>query len=149
MAKLWDDLKQNMKEWTSVAVEKAEEVSKIAVAKTEELTKISKIKIEIHQLQRERNKIFEKLGRLVHENAQKDNMVNFTGNTEFFSLVEKINKNKASLDSKEVEIHHIKDEYNIKDTEISQEADVKVTTEKEEESQPEKEAEPSDDTKEN
>ena len=51
MTKLWNDLKQNMKDWSSAAVEKAEEVSKIAVAKTEELTKISKIKIEVHQLQ--------------------------------------------------------------------------------------------------
>ena len=39
MSKLWDDLKKNMKDWGSVAVEKAEEVSKIAVAKTEEITK--------------------------------------------------------------------------------------------------------------
>ena len=38
MSKLWNDLKHNMKEWSSAAVEKAEEVSKVAVAKTEELT---------------------------------------------------------------------------------------------------------------
>ena len=56
MSKLWDDLKKNMKDWGSVAVEKAEEVSKIAVAKTEEITKISKNKIDIHQLQKERAK---------------------------------------------------------------------------------------------
>ena len=37
MTKLWNDLKKNMKDWSSAAVEKAEEVSKIAVAKTEEL----------------------------------------------------------------------------------------------------------------
>ena len=36
MSKLWDDLKDNMKEWGNAAVEKAEEVSKVAVAKTEE-----------------------------------------------------------------------------------------------------------------
>ena len=42
MSKLWDDLKDNMKEWGTAAVEKAEEVSKVAIAKTEELTKISK-----------------------------------------------------------------------------------------------------------
>ena len=40
MTKLWNDLKKNMKDWSTAAVEKAEEVSKIAVAKTEELTKI-------------------------------------------------------------------------------------------------------------
>ena len=56
MSKIWDDLKSNMKDWSNAAVEKAEEVSKVAVAKTEELTKISKVKLVIHQLQRDKNK---------------------------------------------------------------------------------------------
>ena len=77
MTKLWDDLKKNMKDWSSVAVEKAEEVSKIAVAKTEELTKISKLKIEVHQLQRDLAKTYENLGRLVAYHAKEENMVNF------------------------------------------------------------------------
>ena len=33
MNKLWDDLKDNMKEWGASAVEKAEEISRVAVAK--------------------------------------------------------------------------------------------------------------------
>ena len=36
MSKLWDDLKENMKDWSTSAVEKAEEMSRIAMAKTEE-----------------------------------------------------------------------------------------------------------------
>ena len=44
MNKLWDDLKDNMKEWGASAVEKAEEISRVAVAKGEEFTKISKLK---------------------------------------------------------------------------------------------------------
>ena len=56
MSKIWDDLKSNMRDWSNAAVEKAEEVSKVAVAKTEELTKISKVKLVIHQLQRDKNK---------------------------------------------------------------------------------------------
>ena len=46
MSKLWEDLKDNMKEWSSSAVEKAEEMSRVAMSKTEELTRISKIKFE-------------------------------------------------------------------------------------------------------
>ena len=61
MSKLWDDLKDNMKDWSVTAVEKAEEMSKIAVAKTEEMTRISKVKFEIHQLYREMNKVYENL----------------------------------------------------------------------------------------
>ena len=76
MNKLWDDLKDNMKEWGASAVEKAEEISRVAVAKGEEFTKISKIKIEIMQIEKEIAKDFEILGKLVHKYAHDDNMVN-------------------------------------------------------------------------
>ena len=57
MSRLFDDLKETVKEWTTVAVEKAEEVGKIAVAKTEEVTRISKIKLEVHQHERDLAKV--------------------------------------------------------------------------------------------
>ena len=119
MTKLWNDLKKNMKDWSTAAVEKAEEVSKIAVAKTEELTKISKIKIEEHQLQRELSKNYEEMGRMVTSHAKDDNMVNFSGNQEFFNLVEKIDKIQLEIDAKEAAIQRIKEEYDLTDTDVS------------------------------
>ena len=119
MTKLWNDLKKNMKDWSTAAVEKAEEVSKIAVAKTEELTKISKIKIEEHQLQRELSKNYEEMGRMVTRHAKDDNMVNFSGNQEFFNLVEKIDKIQLEIDAKEAAIQRIKEEYDLTDTDVS------------------------------
>ena len=119
MTKLWNDLKKNMKDWSTAAVEKAEEVSKIAVAKTEELTKISKIKIEEHQLQRELSKNYEEMGRMVTRHAKDDNMVNFSGNQEFFNLVEKIDKIQLEIDAKEATIQRIKEEYDLTDTDVS------------------------------
>ena len=119
MTKLWNDLKKNMKDWSTAAVEKAEEVSKIAVAKTEELTKISKIKIEEHQLQRELSKNYEEMGRMVTRHAKDDNMVNFSGNQEFFNLIEKIDKIQLEIDSKEAAIQRIKEEYDLTDTDVS------------------------------
>ena len=119
MTKLWSDLKKNMKDWSTAAVEKAEEVSKIAVAKTEELTKISKIKIEEHQLQRELSKNYEEMGRMVTRNAKDDNMVNFSGNQEFFNFVEKIDKIQVKIDAKVAAIQNIKDEYDLTDTDVS------------------------------
>ena len=107
MSKLWNDLKHNMKEWSSAAVEKAEEVSKVAVAKTEELTKISKIKLEVHQLQRDSRKAREALGKLAYDHAKDANMVNFTGNTEFFSYIEKIDSLKKSILIKEDQIKKV------------------------------------------
>ena len=131
MTKLWNDLKKNMKDWSTAAVEKAEEVSKIAVAKTEELTKISKIKIEEHQLQRELSKNYEEMGRMVTRHAKDDNMVNFSGNQEFFNLVEKIDKIQVEIDTKEAAIQRIKEEYDLTDTDVSaavNEAEVNLHT---------------------
>ena len=108
-----------MKDWSTAAVEKAEEVSKIAVAKTEELTKISNIKIEEHQLQRELSKNYEEMGRMVTRHAKDDNMVNFSGNQEFFNLVEKIDKIQVEIDAKEAAIQRIKEEYDLTDTDVS------------------------------
>ena len=118
MTKLWNDLKKNMKDWSSAAVEKAEEVSKIAVAKTEELTKISKIKIEEHQLQRELSALYEDMGRMVTKYAKDENMVNFSGNKEFFQLVENIDKIQLKIDKKVSDIKKIKEEYNISDVDV-------------------------------
>ncbi len=127
MTKLWDDLKKNMKDWSSVAVEKAEEVSKIAVAKTEELTKISKIKIEVHQLQRDLAKTYENLGRLVAYHAKEENMVNFTGNKEFYRSLQKIDDIQSKIADKEAEIQKVKDGFNVQEGEkVAVEQDIEA-----------------------
>tara|TARA_Y100001970_G_scaffold84854_1_gene107018 strand:+ start:131 stop:550 length:420 start_codon:yes stop_codon:yes gene_type:complete len=138
MSKLWNDLKHNMKEWSSAAVEKAEEVSKVAVAKTEELTKTSKIKLEIHQLQRDLRRTSEDLGQLVYNQAKDANMVNFTGNTEFFSYIEKIDSLKESISIKQNQIKKINTNVNIKDEDsieveslLENKDDVEVKTDQE------------------
>jgi len=115
MNKLWDDLKDNMKEWGASAVEKAEEISRVAVAKGEEFTKISKIKIEIMQIEKEITKDYEKLGKLVHRYALDDNVVNFTGNTEFFEIIKQIDHNNIQINLKNDNISNIKRAYGIEE----------------------------------
>ena len=118
MNKLWDDLKDNMKEWGASAVEKAEEISRVAVAKGEKFTKISKIKIEILQHQKEKSKKYEKLGKLVYHLAQDDNMANFTANSEFFEIISEINNIGQDIKNKENAIIEIKKAYGIEDNDI-------------------------------
>ena len=113
MAKIWDDLKSNVKVWSSVAVEKAEEVSKVAVAKTEELTKLSKIKLDIHNIQREIKKETYLFGKFIYSQANESNIVNFAGNNEFLNYLEKIEDLQNQISSKELEIENIKSEFNI------------------------------------
>ena len=126
MSKIWDDLKSNVKDWSNAAVEKAEEVSKVAVAKTEELTKLSKIKLAIHQLQRDKGKEFLLLGKLAYNHSKEANMSNFTGNTEFFAHIEKIDSLSEKILEKEKEIETIKSET------VSSEDNLSVTYSKEE-----------------
>ena len=126
MNKLWDDLKDNMKEWGASAVEKAEEISRVAVAKGEEFTKISKLKFDILQLQKDKSKIYEKLGNLVYQETQNNNVSNFAGNTEFFNFIEDINNFHSSILDKEDEIVLIKREYGIEDTDIEQNFDSQI-----------------------
>ena len=127
MSKIWDDLKSNVKDWSNAAVEKAEEVSKVAVAKTEELTKLSKIKLAIHQLQRDKGKEFLLLGKLAYNHSKEANMSNFTGNTEFFAHIEKIDSLSEKILEKEKEIETIKSET------VSSEDNLRVTNSNEEE----------------
>ena len=117
MSKLWDDLKDNMKDWSLTAVEKAEEMSKIAVAKTEEMTLISKLKFEIHQLHREMNQVYENLGRLAYKHTKNEHMASFSGNKEFFDLVNKIEEVKVKVKTKEKHIIDIKDKFESIDVE--------------------------------
>ena len=118
MNKLWDDLKDNMKEWGASAVEKAEEISRVAVAKGEEFTKISKLKFDILQLQKDKNKVYEKLGTLVFKKTQENNVSNFTGDVEYFEIVKKINEFSNEISEKEDEIITIKKEYGIDDSDF-------------------------------
>ena len=118
MSKLWDDLKDNMKDWSTSAVEKAEEMSKIAMAKTEEMTRISKIKFEIHQLHRDMNKAYEKLGKLAFYQIKEDNMASFSGNNDFFQIVSKVESLAEQIQKKKEEIENIKLEYGIDEKDI-------------------------------
>ena len=119
MSKLWDDLKENMKDWSNSAVEKAEEMSRIAVSKTEEMTRISKIRFEIHQLQRNINTSYERLGRLAYNHTKEDHMATFSGNTDFFEIVSKVENIKEKITLKKAEIEKIKLEYDIDENEMT------------------------------
>ena len=124
MSKLWADLKENMKDWSTSAVEKAEEVSRLAMAKTEEMTRISKIKFETHQLHRDMNKAYEKLGKLAYSQIKEDNMASFSGNNDFFQIVSKVESLAEQIQKKKEEIENIKLEYGIDEKDIVHNAEL-------------------------
>lgn len=111
MTALWDDLKKNLKEWGSSAAEKAEELGKVAATKTEEITKIGKVKLEIHQLNRDLEKNYSNLGKYVFETTENENVTNFAGNEQFFSYIKKVQELHKQIKMKEDKVNKIKTEY--------------------------------------
>ena len=81
-------------------------------------TRISKIKFEIHQLQREKSRKYEDLGKLAYIHTKQDHMATFSGNTDFFDIVNRVDEIKVEIEAKELEIENIKKEYGIEDHEI-------------------------------
>ena len=84
----------------------------------EQPIKISKIKIEVHQFQRDLRIEKEALGKLVYNQAKDNNMANFTGNNDFFAHIQKIDQIEESIKFKLTEIENIKDKHNIPEDEI-------------------------------
>jgi len=110
MSNLWKDIKENVKQWSTAAIEKAEEVSKMAVEKTGDFTKISKIKLDIRQVQKDIDDVFEDLGRYVYLHFKEKNTASFKTNNEFLDSVKKIDDLKLKIKAFENEIDDIKKE---------------------------------------
>ena len=110
MSNLWKEIKDNVKEWSTAAIKKADEVSKLAVEKTGDFTKISKIKLDIRQTQKDIDNVFEDLGRFVYVQVQDKKITSFKTDTEFNNTIKKINGFKAKIKNFEKEIDNIKKE---------------------------------------
>ena len=110
MSNLWKEIKDNVKEWSAAAIEKAEEVSKLAVEKTGDFTKISKIKLDIRQTQKDIDNNFEDLGRFVYTQVIDKNVTSFKTNIEFNDTIKKLDNFKTKIKNFEKEIDNIKKE---------------------------------------
>ena len=60
----------------------------------------TKIKFEIHQLQREMERNYLELGKLTYSHTKEDHMATFSGNTEFFRIVERVDDVKKEIAAK-------------------------------------------------
>ena len=66
MANFWEDLKNNITEWSIVASEKAEE-----------FTHTSKLRVDVLQLERKLSSLYVKLGLYVFSKTKEKNVLNF------------------------------------------------------------------------
>tara|TARA_X000000368_G_scaffold153840_1_gene121207 strand:- start:1699 stop:2016 length:318 start_codon:yes stop_codon:yes gene_type:complete len=95
MNKFFEDLKNNIAEWSVVASEKAEE-----------FTHNSKLRIDILQLERKLSSLYVKLGLYVFAKTQEKNVLNFVGDKRYLALVENIVSIKKRIADKKESIHH-------------------------------------------
>ena len=66
MATILDNLSENLKTWTNTAASRAGEITKAAANKAEELGKIGRLKMEVYQLQRKRQRFMGDLGEVAY-----------------------------------------------------------------------------------
>jgi uncharacterized protein Yka (UPF0111/DUF47 family) len=132
MTNLWKEIKDNVKEWSAVAIEKAEEVSKLAVEKTGDFTKISKIKLDIRQTQKDIDNTFEDLGRHVYVQVKDKNVTGFKTDTEFLDTITKLDNFKTKIKNFENEIDNIKQEVEkaevVEKSKVTKKPKAKTTT---------------------
>jgi len=95
MNKFWEDLKNNVSEWSVVASEKAEE-----------FTHNSKLRIDILQLERKLSSLYVKLGLYVFIKTQEKNVLNFVGDKRYLGFIEDIVKIKKRISDKKESMHH-------------------------------------------
>ncbi len=101
MNKFWEDLKNNVSEWSVVASEKAEE-----------FTHNSKLRIDILQLERKLSSLYVKLGLYVFVKTQDKNVLNFVGDKRYIGLIENIVEIKKKISDKKESIYHDNEEKN-------------------------------------
>ena len=89
MNKFWEDLKNNVSEWSVVASEKAEE-----------FTHTSKLRIDILQLERKLSGLYVKLGLYVFAKTHEKNVLNFVGDKRYLGLVENVVEIKKRIADK-------------------------------------------------
>ncbi|MBU0529232.1 hypothetical protein KKF86_05700 [bacterium] len=128
MSNLWKEIKDNVKEWSTAAIKKADEVSKLAIEKTGDFTKISKIKLDIRQTQKDIDNVFEDLGRYVYLQVKEKNVASFKTNIEFDDTIKKVDGFKAKIKTFEKEIDNIKKEVEKAEVVKKPKASIKTKT---------------------
>ena len=105
MATILDNFTDNLKTWTNSAAVRAGELTKAAANKAEELGKLGRLKMEVFQLQRQRQRFLGDLGKvaysLIKNNTAPDALAKSKGVEE---LMQRLTDLNAKIDIKEAEI---------------------------------------------
>lgn len=110
MATLLDNFTDNLKTWTNSAANRASELTKAAAIKAEELGKVGRLKMEVYQLQRQRQRFLGDLGKvaysLIKKNTAPDALAKSDG---VDTLMKRLTDLNAKIDIKVAEIEAASD----------------------------------------
>ena len=101
MKTFMDTLAENLKAFTSAAVEKAGELTKAAAGRAEILSRIGRLKMDVFQLQRRQNRVFADLGRIAYNELRAGKIEEFSGRENVPSLREKLTDLDQAIADKE------------------------------------------------
>ncbi|MCH7574778.1 MAG: hypothetical protein IIA59_06595 [Candidatus Marinimicrobia bacterium] len=105
MATILDNLTENLKTWTNTAASRAGEITKAAAIKAEELGKIGRLKMEVYQLQRQRQRFMGDLGEVAYGLIKKSTAPEALVRSEGVEkLMQRLSDLNAKIKSKEAEI---------------------------------------------
>ena len=108
--RLWKDVKKGLKDFSAVAVEKAEEFGKLASDKAEELTKTGKLRIDVMQLKRSLTKQLAQLGHEAYTLNKGKKLAKLADSEVFKAAVSEVDRLEAEIAAKEAEIVKLQEE---------------------------------------
>jgi len=108
MATKWDDLKKRLEKFATQAANKAGDFTREAADRAEEVTKLGKIKLDIFQIKREKEKEFEKIGQTVYESLKADQLKGIANNKTIKEGAKLIDELDVKLKEKEAKYQKIK-----------------------------------------
>jgi len=111
MASFLSDLKKNLNGWASKAAEKAGELTREAAEKAEEMTKLGKVKIDIYQIKKDKEKAFGLIGEIAYKLILDNQVAEFGTDQQILAQVETLKELDEKLRLKEIQYQEIKKEY--------------------------------------
>ena len=112
MTQKWDDLKNKIEKFASNAADKATEFTKDAADKAEKLTHKSKIKLDIFQLEKSKDKELIKLGKIIFDSIDNEIFKNFKEQENNKKIIDNINGLDNTITEKEKKLQDISDKQN-------------------------------------
>ncbi len=119
MTQKWDEIKKKVSDIASQAASKAGELTRDAAEKAEEVTKLGKIKLDLFQLKKDKDKQFQKIGSTIYTLLNDGKYDVLLQESDISTFIDKVKEIDIELKTKEEKYQKIKNEHSVKKEEAS------------------------------